>query len=150
MIKPSQVFGWEQEPVDERPSEFMVSTSFGTLSGYHANLEDENAVVAPQPSRPANWAARRDPPSHRDATLSQIARVWFESLPVPLRPEHLCVRYPRIANRLALCWPDSTLTQRLFENLVVDKRGGRQGFPTEVAAELAQLHRFAAHLELRR
>jgi hypothetical protein len=96
------------------------------------------------------WAARRDPPSHRDATLSQIARVWFESLPVPLRPEHLCVRYPRIANRLALCWPDSTLTQRLFENLVVDKRGGRQGFPTEVAAELAQLQRFAAHLERRR
>jgi hypothetical protein len=148
MIKTSQLFGWEQEPVDERPSEFMPSTGFGTLSGYHANLGNDSSVVSPQPSRPANWVARRDPPSHRDNALSQIARAWFESLPVPLRPRHLCVHYPRIANRLALCWPDLALTQRLFERLMVDNRGGRQGFPTEVAGELAQLHRFAARREV--
>lgn len=33
-FKPSQLFGWESEPVDERPSEFM-STGYSSLSGYH-------------------------------------------------------------------------------------------------------------------
>jgi len=33
-FKQSQVFGWDSEPVDERPSEFM-STGYSSLSGYH-------------------------------------------------------------------------------------------------------------------
>ena len=35
--------------------------------------------------------------------------------------------------------PDGALTERLFEDLLIDKRGGRQGFPREVAAELMRL-----------
>ncbi|MDE2092805.1 MAG: hypothetical protein KGL99_08545 [Burkholderiales bacterium] len=35
MAKQTHVFGWDEEPVDERPSEFMVSTSYSVLSGYH-------------------------------------------------------------------------------------------------------------------
>ena len=34
MIKQSQIYGWDEEPVDERPSEFMVSTGYSALSGY--------------------------------------------------------------------------------------------------------------------
>lgn len=33
-FKQSQLFGWDSEPVDERPSEFM-STGYSSLSGYH-------------------------------------------------------------------------------------------------------------------
>ena len=142
-LQPSHFFGWEQEPVDERPSEFRPSTTFGTLSGCCVDLSDKSAQAAPQPLRSANWAAKRDRPNHRDNALSQSSLAWFESLPLPLRPKQLCVLYPRIANRLALCWPDLALTQRVFEEIVVDKRGGRRGFPSEVAVELAQLRRFA-------
>jgi hypothetical protein len=38
-FKQSQLYGWEEEPVDERPSEFMSSTGFATLSGYHPMMD---------------------------------------------------------------------------------------------------------------
>ena len=38
-FKPSQVFGWDNEPIDERPSEFVQSTGYSALSGYHAMPE---------------------------------------------------------------------------------------------------------------
>jgi len=38
MIKRTQLFGWEQEPVDERPSEVMPSTlsEFSSLDAFDA------------------------------------------------------------------------------------------------------------------
>jgi hypothetical protein len=38
-FKDSQVFGWETEPKDERPSEFVPSTGYSALSGYYAMPE---------------------------------------------------------------------------------------------------------------
>ena len=35
MIKQSQIFKWDEEPLDERPAEFMSTTTYATLSGYH-------------------------------------------------------------------------------------------------------------------
>ncbi|HEY0857825.1 MAG TPA: hypothetical protein VGE16_12245 [Albitalea sp.] len=29
------VYGWDEEPADERPSEFMPSSGYSALSGYH-------------------------------------------------------------------------------------------------------------------
>ena len=38
-FKESQLYDWESEPVDERPSEFMPSTGYATLSsGYHSAI----------------------------------------------------------------------------------------------------------------
>jgi len=39
VFKESQLYSWDAEPVDERPSEFMHSTSYATLSGYHSNFD---------------------------------------------------------------------------------------------------------------
>lgn len=38
-FKASQLYGWDNEPVDERPSEFVPSTNYATLSGYHSSLD---------------------------------------------------------------------------------------------------------------
>lgn len=35
-IKPTQIYDWDIEPVDERPSEFMNSASWSSASGFHA------------------------------------------------------------------------------------------------------------------
>jgi hypothetical protein len=35
-FKDTQVFGWDAEPKDERPSEFVPSTGYSALSGYYA------------------------------------------------------------------------------------------------------------------
>ena len=45
MTKNNSVFGWEQEPKDERPSEFASSTGYSVLSGYHVPA-DLNARAA--------------------------------------------------------------------------------------------------------
>ena len=39
VFKASQVYNWDTEPVDERPSEFMHSTGYAALSGYHSNFD---------------------------------------------------------------------------------------------------------------
>jgi hypothetical protein len=39
-FKETQVYGWEAEPKEERPSEFIPSTGFSSLSGYYAMPPD--------------------------------------------------------------------------------------------------------------
>ena len=46
MRRNTHVFEWDDEPVDERPSEFVQSTSYGSLSGYHTQ------TLAPIRTRP--------------------------------------------------------------------------------------------------
>ena len=43
-FKDTQIFDWESEPHDERPSEFAQSTGYSVLSGYH--------VMPDRPMRP--------------------------------------------------------------------------------------------------
>jgi len=138
MIKISQLFGWDQEPVDERPSAFMDSTHFGSLSGFQP-LRDGRDAAAMRAGPLLDPAAKREPPSARDHELSSFARAWAESLPEALCPLHLCARHPRIANRLALCAADATLTNRYLDSLLTDRRGGRSGFTPDVAQELKRL-----------
>jgi hypothetical protein len=81
----------------------------------------------------------REAQNPRDAVLSDLARQWFDSLPPHLRPFTMCRQYPRICNRLALCWPDRALTERIFESVLEDRRGTRKGFRREIILELVAL-----------
>ena len=90
----------------------------------------------------SDWVRHRAPPRHRDATLSDAARSWMQHLPEPVGPNRLCSLYPRIANRLAFLWPDPGLTEHFLDELLVDRRDGREGFPPDVTVELLVLHRF--------
>jgi len=65
--------------------------------------------------------------------------AWVASLPAEVRPIQLLRDYGRVANLLASMWGDREATYRYFDDLLVDKRGNRQGFPPRVAAELARL-----------
>ena len=65
--------------------------------------------------------------------------AWAASLPPEVRPVEVLRGYARIANLLASMWDDRESTYRYFDELLVDKRGTRQGFPPLVAAELARL-----------
>ncbi len=44
-FKDTQLFGWDAEPSQERPSEFTHSTGYSALSGYHV-LPDSHSVAA--------------------------------------------------------------------------------------------------------
>ena len=92
----------------------------------------------------AEWARVRAPKRHRDAELSPKARRWFNRLPPDVQPHAACAQFPRIVNQLAACWSDVGLIEHLLESLVIDRRGGRHGFPSDVADELALLYEYHA------
>lgn len=75
----------------------------------------------------------------RDRALTPLAEAWRDRLSQRLPTRTLCEHYPRIANRLALCWSDRMLTRQLLDQLLHDRRGGRKGFPAPVRAELVAL-----------
>lgn len=65
--------------------------------------------------------------------------AWAASLPDEVRPVELLRDYARVANLLASMWEDRESTYLYFDELLVDQRGTRQGFPPTVASELARL-----------
>lgn len=95
--------------------------------------------VAAEPTTDSGWQRLREQPRPQNLVLSPLAAAWCDALPPRQRPTQLCVRFPRVANRLALCWNDPALASRVLDGLVVDKRRNRAGFPPEVSQELIQL-----------
>ena len=102
----------------------------------------DSAPTRPQPSPSTlREGQRRTLPSEQDRTLSAEARQWLRRLPARERPLALCSMYSRLANRLARVWDDPAQTEAVFDELLIDHRGGRLGFSPLVAGELMRLHR---------
>ncbi len=89
----------------------------------HESLEDLIARRRPQPP---------------EALVGETIK-WLASLPADVRPTSLPIQFARIANALARVWPDHHRSLEYFDDLLIDRRGGRQGFPFEVALEIAGL-----------
>jgi len=87
----------------------------------------------------ADWASRRRALSEAERRLSRAATQWLLALPRESRPLELMRRYPRIANQLCERWADAPASLRLLDDLVLDQRGGRMGFPRLVVIELQTL-----------
>ena len=105
------------------------------------------STFGPTPPRAASsspWSRLRGPAAH---ALAESSFAWALDLPRDVRPTQLLVRYPRVANRLALSWTDARLTDRVFDSLARNTRDGRRGFPPHVAEELRLLQ---AHHEATR
>ena len=117
--------------------------------GWEAELQIDRSWAAPKLRRSlasvprASSSDNRAPLNERDKSLSPLVRPWVASLPADARPHFLCTHYPRIANRIAICWPDVGLTVGLFDQFFVDRRGTRRGFPPKALCELTVLRRFA-------
>jgi hypothetical protein len=73
-----------------------------------------------------------------DQQLPATAR-WAAGLPSEVQPLALLQRFPRIANDLARVWHDDTELPLHLDDLLTDRRGGRQGFPPEIHQELLML-----------
>ena len=85
-----------------------------------------------------NWAEKRT--ATQNEPLSDEASAWMAELPESVRPRQLAIRYARVANRLAEIWNDQVKCERLLDDLMTDRRGGRKGFPLAIASELGTLH----------
>ena len=71
---------------------------------------------------------------------------WIASLPREIRPLSLLKHFPRIANMLAQAWHEPVAFREYMFDLLIDRRGGRQGFPQEVRSELLKLRAYFDHV----
>jgi len=102
-----------------------------------------DSLIAPEDDpQAARWALQRRAPRECDAALTGTARRWLRQLPPRRRPLQLCITYPRVANRIAWCWNDVRLADQVLDDLLVDRRGGRRGFPMPVVRELRRLREY--------
>lgn len=92
----------------------------------------------------AHWVRTRRAPRDCDHAVTGTTRRWLRGLPARRRPLRLCESHPRVANRIAWCWNDPELTDTVLQDLLVDRRGGRQGFAPILVRELQRLREFNA------
>ncbi|EHP42707.1 hypothetical protein OR16_12760 [Cupriavidus basilensis OR16] len=114
----------------------MEPLSFEFVTVEEARLILDGAV--PTEGKP-DWAGMRQPVSAQAESLSAAALKWLAMLPPQARPLELCRTYPRIGNQLAALWANPAALSDFLADLLIDKRGGRQGFPGGIALELSQL-----------
>jgi hypothetical protein len=88
----------------------------------------------------SDWASRR-----RAAPLNVLLNStvrWAASLPTAVRPQVLMDRFPRLANLVAASWKEPLSFRACLDDLLTDRRGGRQGLPPDVRDELENLRRY--------
>ena len=73
------------------------------------------------------------------AFLLPSTQKWLDALPRRVQPHALCDFYPRVANFVAAMWGDTESLRAYFDELLVDRRLGRRGFPPEVLNDLRVL-----------
>jgi hypothetical protein len=93
-------------------------------------------VVAPLPDSQVWSEYRKARPAE---SLLPIAARWLAGLPAEMQPRELATHYPRVANLVALNWSDRNTCAAYFDALLVDRRGGRRGFPEAVQRDLLAL-----------
>ena len=84
-------------------------------------------------------ADQRAPENRADRRLSSEAIAWLKTLPREVMPYNLATHYPRICNRMVERWKYADLMIPYFDDLLMDRRGGRQGFPITIVSEIAAL-----------
>jgi len=88
---------------------------------------------------PPPVAQRRGHPSDEPLPMTV---TWAARLPAHVRPKVLLRTFGRIANALAANWTDPAVFRPYIDDLFVDRRGNRKGFPPEVMEELFALRAY--------
>jgi hypothetical protein len=112
---------------------------------YYRHPDDWGFTDAPTVLRPrdtTDWSKRRLKQTDIELSLQLVTRCWLDDLPEDVVPHALAAKYARIANRMARLWDQPQQMLPYFEDLRVDKRGGRKGFPPEVLTEIDALFEY--------
>jgi uncharacterized protein len=72
-------------------------------------------------------------------TLTERANKWLEKIPEEARPKLLQDQFPRIVNRISSMWNHPDELMEYLNELLMDTRGDRAGFPLPVAMEIATI-----------
>lgn len=110
-----------------------LSFEFVTVEEAKKVLDGDPALVIQ-----ADWTGMRQPADPARQMLTPDALKWLAQLPREVRPLELFHTYPRIANQLA-AFANPAAISAFLADLLIDKRGDRQGFPGGIALELSRL-----------
>lgn len=88
---------------------------------------------------PALVAQRKPQPAE---SLAPETIAWLASLPFTVRPRELPIHFVRIANALGRTWTDPLRCTRYLDDLVLDRRGNRRGFPLDIALEIVSIKNY--------
>lgn len=127
--------------LNPKPAAQLALTQPHTLSTAAVISDGTGAAKSPAVSAAAETAT-----GNIVAPRSKLGRTGSHPVQVeatPSRPENprcaLERQFQRIADKIAETWPNAECA-RYIDSLLVDTRGGRQGFPAEVMSELFLLH----------
>lgn len=117
------------------------------LSFEFVTVEEAKKVLdgGPPASAQVDWSEVRQAPDRVNLSLTPVALRWLAQLPREVRPLELFYAYPRIGNQLAALGNAAAVSTFVGE-LLIDKRGDRQGFPGGIALELSRLQEFLLQL----
>jgi hypothetical protein len=99
---------------------------------------DENAAAASATPQ-KDWSAARQSKEAEQVKINKSVMAWLSQLPPEVRPRALAAQYPRIFNKIAELWSKPLACEKYLDELLMDERGTRKGFPDDVAAELTNL-----------
>jgi hypothetical protein len=74
--------------------------------------------------------------------LDQRSKVIVKALPKPMRPMQTCTDFPHIMNLIAASWHEPKAFVKTLDELLMDDRGDRQGFPFPIIVELTELREY--------
>jgi hypothetical protein len=102
---------------DELSKRLYLNTNYGKLGA--ADCTDEDIRKAP--------------------ALSPEAQAWYDKLPAAGKPSLLRCRFPRVLEKLSARWTSPRGLKLLLDELLLDDRGGRAGFPLQALREMHAL-----------
>ena len=80
--------------------------------------------------------------TERSPELSGEALRLLVKLDTKVALNALSVHFPRVLNTIAAVWNRPTYADRCFDDLLLDSRGQRLGFPQTVISEITSLRHF--------
>jgi hypothetical protein len=103
------------------------------------------AQPTPPCAAPAQATWKRRDSGVLDQSLQSFTEMWLKGIPENVRPLNCAEHYPRVLNKIAALWSLNERCMDYLNELVIDVRGGRQGFSYGVLGELRRLrtHRVA-------
>jgi hypothetical protein len=78
--------------------------------------------------------------------VTPLTAEWAAKLPPDVRPRVLLRAFPRIANAIAAVWTEPETCRPYVDELFVDRRGNRNGFPPDAMEELFALRAYYEEL----
>jgi hypothetical protein len=98
-----------------------------------------SAHAAPRPRPAGRWVRLPPPPLSFEAM-----RVAVKLGDAGVSVREVAMRFPHVLNRVADAWGDPAAVTEVMADLMVDRRGGRCGFPPAALEELNALSKVCA------